>query len=216
MSAANASVTTHWPDTTYSGDDSFKIDASRLPPFNDSNFFNRAQSAAATWSAVSGSGFDFVYTNPQPSIVNTLSPTTAGVPNDHTWIADYYTGTCTATECWNWPTNGICPTGYKCRLGHNVNAFSNGEIYKALTVINHDDHIPWFQGTGAPTSSQYDLQSVQTHELGHAMGATGAGGSACVFNANMYTMCDERAYFLGNRYARDLAGHELTDLAAKY
>lgn len=37
---------------------------------------------------------------------------------------------------------------------------TNGAIYT----------VPWFTGTGSPGSSQYDLTSVVTHELGHLLG----------------------------------------------
>jgi hypothetical protein len=43
----------------------------------------------------------------------------------------------------------------------------NGTIISA--TIKFDNSENWYAGTGVPGSTQYDLQSTATHEMGHAL-----------------------------------------------
>jgi hypothetical protein len=79
-----------------------------------------------------------------------------------------------------------------------------------LTSANvaFDSAENWYTGTGSPASSQIDLFSVATHELGHAAGFAGhfEGGDICPNNNEMQTMC--AAYTRGTSWPRSLEKHD--------
>lgn len=168
---------------------------------------------------MSGSGLDFWYTSPQPSISNSCATTSCtGQANDTTYIGDYWKSSCTSSDCWNWTSGGGCPVS-KCKLGENawecLSSCGWGDLLEKVWVkINDDDHIPWYQGTGSPSGNQYDLWSVMTHEMGHAAGFTHIN-SFCG-TSSMYTMCSGPGDFKGTNHPRSLSSHEKDDLAAKY
>jgi hypothetical protein len=193
------------------GDDTYKIDLSRYFPFNDDNFFLGALAATNEISGVAGSGLDFVHTYPQPVILPTKS--TSIMPDDNTWIADYWEDSCNTTQCWNWPATG-CPTGKECVLAWTFSLVNGDDMYRSLIDVNDDDHIPWFEGSGTPGDTKYDLRGTMVHELGHASGF-GHINVNCG-TSSMYSMCGDPSDFLGNLWGRTLSSHEENDLAAKY
>jgi hypothetical protein len=98
------------------------------------------------------------------------------------------------------------------------------EMYSFQLSVNKN--YSWYIGTGTPSSSQYDLQSVATHELGHAGGWAhhwndpGYGGDYyCSWNGDStsptrHTMCAETAN--GTIMQRTLGPHDLDTFQNRY
>lgn len=75
----------------------------------------------------------------------------------------------------------------------------------------------WYAGTGTPSSSQYDLFSVVSHEGGHATGWAGhfsTTESICDDNASQATMCPTVSP--GTVRLRTLSTHDIHTFASAY
>ncbi|PCJ65977.1 MAG: hypothetical protein COA58_07815 [Bacteroidetes bacterium] len=59
---------------------------------------------------------------------------------------------------------GVCYSRYS---GCFINGATDMNWYVTETDIQFDSTYDWYYGTGTPTSSQFDFESVATHELGH-------------------------------------------------
>jgi hypothetical protein len=152
--------------------------------------------AASQWSAVSGATLDVVHgadyaANYTPNDCNARK---TGI---HTGTIDGKFGVLGRTyTCWN----------------------GAGQITQSNVVF--DTAEPWYVGTGTPTSSQVDLFSVATHELGHSTGfGTGpnshfTGSALCPNSAAQQTMCP--SYTIGTTWQRSLATHDQHTYAAEY
>ena len=68
-------------------------------------------------------------------------------------------------------------------------------------VMKFDTSENWYLGSGTPTSSQVDGQSVGTHEFGHALGLGHAQSSYCSGSGSA-TMC--AFYTMGTTFMRSL------------
>jgi hypothetical protein len=214
---AVGSVAAHFQLGQYSGDDSVEIDNDRLPPFGATpgNFYNRARDALEVWTLADPLiGFDFHY-EAQRSMPNTY--TEVNVTQDETWIMDYWLNdTCTpSVKCWDWPSTG-CPAGQNCYLGNILYARIDNEISRVLILINHDDDIPWFQGTGTPGASQFDLWSAMVHEFGHAVGIIEHIVDVDCTHPGALTMCGSKGLHKGTTEMRTLEPHEDADFTNAY
>ena len=114
-----------------------------------------------------------------------------------------------------------CPSSYQ-RNGVHRRAFdgpggtlartylcwtSNGELYSFQLVFDSNDN--WYTGTGLPGRNQADLQSVATHELGHATGFAGhfaSSAAICNNTSGQHTMC--AAHRAGTNRQRSLELHD--------
>jgi hypothetical protein len=202
IAPAMGSAAIHFPNDNAWGDDGFEIDDTRAYPFGTTSFYFRSRSAADTWSAISGSGLDFIYDGQR-----SMSPTLAvgNVTFDETWIMDYWTSG--AGGKWDYPS-----CGSTCAFATTeISGGGSGIIDRALIRVNHDDQLPWYQGTGTPSGTQYDLLSTMVHEVGHAAGGLDFYGSE---RTNLYTMCGTSS--VGSTYKRSISAHEIADMAAKY
>ena len=79
-----------------------------------------------------------------------------------------------------------------------------GVMLSASTVIDSAEN--WYVGTGAPSSTQFDLRSTATHEFGHMLGLDHTSGIYCPNNTNNATMC--HGILLGQYYKRTLEGDD--------
>lgn len=59
---------------------------------------------------------------------------------------------------------GVCYSRYQ---GCFVSAGTDMRWYVTETDIDFDSTVNWYYGTGSPASTQFDFESVATHELGH-------------------------------------------------
>lgn len=205
---AAGSASVHFPKDNNWLDDHYEIDNSRQHPFAigqpGSNFYYRAKDGAAAWSAISGSGLDFVFQG-QRSMSPSLHE--CNIDHDETWVMDYWTSG--AGGIWNVPSSGNVDgkvTGVAEVCG------PNGTIDHTLISVNHDDDITWeWTKWGSVGSNEVDLHGVMVHEFGHAVGGIDFYGSECT---SFYTMCGIGAN--GISYKRTITSHEKSDVAAKY
>jgi len=74
--------------------------------------------------------------------------------------------------------------------------------------MNLDDSENWYTGTGSPPGNQIDVQSVATHEFGHAAGAQHFpnNNQVCPNNSTMETMCP--FYTAGTGWLASLESHD--------
>jgi len=99
--------------------------------------------------------------------------------------------------------NGVLGVTYSCLNGA-------GQITSFNTAFDSGEN--WYTSDGTPGSSQPDLISVATHELGHGTGfGQGApnghfSGSICTANSDQQTMCP--AHTLGTKWQRSLEKHD--------
>jgi hypothetical protein len=206
MVPASGSAAVHFPLSNIGGDDGFEIDSNRATPLNISNFVNRVNDAAAAWSAIGGSGLDFI-ADGQRTMVSSLQ--VGSVQADETWVMDFWTDNTT----WNWPNNN----GYGgCVTGTTTISGASGQINRALIRVNDDDQISWYFLPGTPPSTWWDLLSTLTHEFGHAAGGKGgpdfgSGSTECV---NLYTICGGASR--GTTWKRSITPHEMADMDVKY
>lgn len=199
------SAAVHFPIDNNWLNDHVEIDSDRLPPFTagdpGSKFYYRAKDGAAAWSAISGSGLDFVY---QQQRAMSQSLGVCSIDFDETWVMDYW------TSSWNIPSSGVSDGA---PLGTTSICGPSGTIDRALIRINHDDDIDWeWEQFGSVGSGEYDLHSVMVHEFGHAVGGIDfLSGTPCT---SYYTMCGILSP--GQNYQRTITSHEQKDVASKY
>ncbi len=88
--------------------------------------------------------------------------------------------------------------------------------------VVYDKSERWYTGTGSPRSGQYDLQSIGTHEFGHATGfGMGSapdhlpgGASICANKWGQHTMCPK--HYAGTNRQRTLETHDKDGFVAAY
>jgi hypothetical protein len=101
-------------------------------------------------------------------------------------------------------------------LAVTVVCWPQGSSWLSSANVAFDSAENWYVGTGSPSSSQIDLFSVATHELGHAAGFSGhfAGTDICPNNSDMQTLC--AAYTRGTTWPRSLEKHDKHTLRDAY
>lgn len=127
----------HWPGPNPMGED-YRVNAntSDVPA---AEALQAIQSAADTWTNVSGADFEFTYGGS-----STATDKGNNGKNEITWRAQGTTGTLATAWIWYWS--------------------GSQEIFEADMVIN--DSYQW-DTSGSPAGSEFDLQSVALHEFGH-------------------------------------------------
>lgn len=156
-----------------------------------SEWLNPALYGAGAWTNVTTSSWTWVHYTPDSLGVNRLFKGTIDGP---------YPGGANLGGAGNWR---IC--------GTNVCGFS--------ITIDKDEN--WYSGTGTPGSSQPDLQSVVTHEFGHAaaLGHTDEAPLPSGVNCNgnnsaRPTMCSQLVF--GTSWWRTLEADDKNGLSSVY
>jgi predicted Zn-dependent protease len=148
---------------------------------------------ADQWSNVNGSTFDYVHGTDvadfDPTVCNT-----SGVNGIHRGAIDGASGT----------------------LGVTRTCFSTSTHHFIAMQVLFDSAENFNVGSGNPSGSQPDLESVATHELGHATGFSGhfTEPALCAFNSSQQTMCS--THLSGSTWQRSLADHDQHTFAAAY
>lgn len=106
-------------------------------------------------------------------------------------------------------------------FGKTNTCVTPGYVTRFTLVVNQDQ--PWYVSSGNPPSTQWDLQSVVTHEVGHATGWVGHFGpipSADVCNQSdpsaYMTMCGYDPTAKGTNKMRTLGQHDQHTLYNAY
>jgi hypothetical protein len=86
----------------------------------------------------------------------------------------------------------------------------NGTILNEQIIVDTDR--PWHVLNSAPASNQYDLESVETHEFGHAMGFQHMTDSCS--GSSSYTMCPFVP--IGTAYRRTPTEHDIHTMWGAY
>ncbi len=89
---------------------------------------------------------------------------------------------------------------------------SNNKLSGFRITINQE--YTWYTGTGNPSSSQFDLQSIVTHELGHAVGLDHTQSSHCPNSSSMATMCAGSP--IGKTWQRSLSSDDKSGIRSLY
>jgi hypothetical protein len=166
--------------------------------FPSSAYVSRISESDDVWNAASGSSLvepDFSYSGTTGLTGNFDSPCSIS------WSGVYYrslaylgSGTRAATKaCKN--TSGIT---------------QNFQLSVSIT-----SETPWYTGTGIPSSTQWDLKSLVTHEFGHATAFWGHFTDVCPVSDSRQTMCvgfDAR----GTTYLRTLGTHDIHTFTGAY
>jgi hypothetical protein len=82
--------------------------------------------------------------------------------------------------------------------------------------------IDWYVGDGNVPDNRWDLQSIATHEAGHAAGSYGGGhhghflGATLCSGSDRQTLCVGSADSVGTKYLRTLEEHDLHTLEDAY
>ncbi|GEM_PF-5833056 len=147
--------------------------------FPSSTYYNRVEDGATQWNNIGGSS------GIEPDLLYNGSTTNAGDPN----------APCSATYSGvYWRNLDFISTATLGYTPHCEN--SSGVVTRFSMSI--DNRSTWYVGNGTPGSSQDDLWSTTSHEMGHATGWMGhynAGDSLCADNQYQATMCP--IYFTG-------------------
>jgi matrixin len=101
---------------------------------------------------------------------------------------------------------GTIATTSRCTSGGRIVSFK----------IVFDTNESWYTGSGTPSGSQHDAQSVMTHELGHVAGFRGhySGSTDCPNNSARQTMCSTVSK--GTTYWRTLGAHDKSTFEDAY
>lgn len=153
----------------------------------------RVNAGANTWSAL---GEPMRFTNSLPDFPSNFRP-----------------GVCSRT----YQRNGIhrkAIDGTGGTLARTYLCTSGGALHSFQLVFDRGDR--WYTGTGAPARNQADLQSVATHEFGHATGFAGhfSGSALCSNDASFHTMC--AGHVVGTNRQRTLEEHDKHTFGAAY
>lgn len=125
-----------------------------------------------------------------------------------------------STSSWTWTLNGVSPQG---RLYYQAIDGAGGTLgstntnprcgaYVCTFTLTVDWDESWYTGTGTPSSIQKDLQSMLTHELGHAA-ALGHTEVTCT-GSTRPTMCPTLP--TGTNYMRSLEADDRNGIANAY
>lgn len=93
-----------------------------------------------------------------------------------------------------------------------LDPYTCGGVYCRFDLKIDTSDAPWYTGTGTPSSNEYDLLSILTHEFGHA---TGLGHSSSLCSQyGRATMCPSQPR--GVTYFRSLEADDRNGLNANY
>jgi hypothetical protein len=152
-------------------------------------------SAAVTWSNVNGSTFDYIRGTDFGADFDPTDPCGhQGQNGIHTRPG---------------ASGGVLGTTFTCWSGSGAQPLTSMQV-------RFDSSDNFYTGSGTPGSSQSDLRSVATHELGHATGFTGhiTDSSLCQFNSTQQTMCT--THLAGSTWQRTLELHDEHTFTAAY
>ncbi len=119
-----------------------------------------------------------------------------------------FTWTNSSSSSWSW-TNSPTPgnlvrhgaiDGAGNTLAATTNTYSGSTITKM--DMKFDSAESWYTGSGTPSGTQKDLQSIATHEFGHGLGLSHTQSMNCPGNSTNATMC--AGYTSGTTHLRSL------------
>lgn len=121
-------------------------------------------------------------------------------------VADYDWATCSGRTGMHRVSGGSGMGSPGGVLGVTTVCYSGSTITSANVAFDASES--WYVGTDSPSSTQMDLLSVATHEVGHATGFAGhfEESSICPNNSDVQTMC--AFYTRGTTWQRSLAKHD--------